>query len=166
MEFLLNHILLFSSLFDSRRVLTEASEGMIRSLENTRKPLPLSSLDRIQAATHHPDMDQLDVTSENELRALNRYAEATRSLSVLPMVHERQTQRMKTRSEWFLQDSPDVNASKAQQQLIRRTSSKEKRRAARLEAALRGQIAAATIASSVSAKSVRENVPPTQPQSL
>lgn len=38
----------------------------------------------------------------DELRAINRYAESTKSLSFLPQVHERQTARMRTRSEWFL----------------------------------------------------------------
>ncbi|KAK6620466.1 hypothetical protein RUM44_006867 [Polyplax serrata] len=37
-----------------------------------------------------------------ELRAVNKYAESTKSLSYLPQVHERQTARMRTRSEWFL----------------------------------------------------------------
>ncbi|KAJ3631141.1 hypothetical protein MTP99_012288 [Tenebrio molitor] len=44
-----------------------------------------------------------------ELRAVNRYAESTRSLSYLPQVHERQTERMKTRSQWFL--APSVECS-------------------------------------------------------
>ncbi|XP_055908807.1 uncharacterized protein LOC129943409 isoform X1 [Eupeodes corollae] len=47
-----------------------------------------------QQAQHHMTMD--------ELRAVNRYAESTKSLSYLPQVHERQTARMRTRSEWFL----------------------------------------------------------------
>ncbi|XP_012220099.1 unconventional myosin-IXa-like isoform X2 [Linepithema humile] len=38
----------------------------------------------------------------DELRAVNRYAESTKSLSYLPQVHERQAARMRTRSEWFL----------------------------------------------------------------
>ncbi|XP_044736827.1 uncharacterized protein LOC123298796 [Chrysoperla carnea] len=38
----------------------------------------------------------------DELRAVNRYAESTKSLTYLPQVHERQTKRMLTRSEWFL----------------------------------------------------------------
>ncbi|XP_025831952.1 uncharacterized protein LOC108738035 isoform X2 [Agrilus planipennis] len=38
----------------------------------------------------------------DELRAVNRYAESTRSLSYLPQVHERQRARMLTRSQWFL----------------------------------------------------------------
>lgn len=38
----------------------------------------------------------------HELREANQYAESTKSLTFLPKVHERQTQRMKTRSEWFL----------------------------------------------------------------
>nr|CAD7264180.1 unnamed protein product [Timema shepardi] len=44
--------------------------------------------------SHHMTLD--------ELRAVNRYAESTKSLSYLPQVHERQTARMRTRSEWFL----------------------------------------------------------------
>ncbi|XP_058115913.1 uncharacterized protein LOC131258581 [Anopheles coustani] len=43
---------------------------------------------------HHMTLD--------ELRAVNRYAESTKSLSYLPQVHERQAARMRTRSEWFL----------------------------------------------------------------
>lgn len=41
-----------------------------------------------------------------ELKAINRYAESTKSLSYLPLVHERQTARMRTRSEWFLSEAP------------------------------------------------------------
>lgn len=44
-----------------------------------------------------------------ELKAVNRYAESTRSLSYLPQVHERQTERMRTRSQWFL--APSVECS-------------------------------------------------------
>ncbi|XP_059622945.1 uncharacterized protein LOC132266119 isoform X2 [Phlebotomus argentipes] len=47
-----------------------------------------------QSESHHMTME--------ELRAVNRYAESTKSLSYLPQVHERQTARMRTRSEWFL----------------------------------------------------------------
>ncbi|XP_014471661.1 PREDICTED: uncharacterized protein LOC106742857 isoform X2 [Dinoponera quadriceps] len=42
------------------------------------------------------------VMTLDELRAVNRYAESTKSLSYLPQVHERQAARMRTRSEWFL----------------------------------------------------------------
>ncbi|RWS30956.1 uncharacterized protein B4U80_09792 [Leptotrombidium deliense] len=75
----------------------------------------------------------------DQLKIVNRYAESTKSLSFLPMVHERQTQRMKTRSEWFLNPSGEAesvsvsppqshSASKCvQKPIIRRTSSKEKR---------------------------------------
>ncbi|XP_017783230.1 PREDICTED: uncharacterized protein LOC108567337 isoform X2 [Nicrophorus vespilloides] len=45
----------------------------------------------------------------DELRDVNRYAESTRSLSYLPLVHERQTERMRTRSQWFL--APSVECS-------------------------------------------------------
>ncbi|BET03469.1 RhoGAP domain [Nesidiocoris tenuis] len=46
-----------------------------------------------------------------ELRAVNRYAESTKSLSYLPQVHERQTARMRTRSEWFLNPGYRLAAS-------------------------------------------------------
>ncbi|XP_060530591.1 uncharacterized protein LOC132704551 isoform X2 [Cylas formicarius] len=45
-----------------------------------------------------------------ELKAVNAYAESTRSLSYLPQVHERQTARMKTRSQWFLGPSVDCTS--------------------------------------------------------
>lgn len=71
----------------------------------------------------------------------------TKSLSFLPMVHERQTQRMKTRSEWFLKNPGEYtpatpyttivspkhhqqqqqHVSESRKALVRRTSSKEKR---------------------------------------
>ncbi|EZA51448.1 Rho GTPase-activating protein [Ooceraea biroi] len=50
--------------------------------------------------SHHSKRSHA-VTLE-ELRAMNRYAESTKSLSYLPQVHERQAARMRTRSEWFL----------------------------------------------------------------
>ncbi|XP_065158142.1 uncharacterized protein [Atheta coriaria] len=46
----------------------------------------------------------------DELRDVNRYAESTRSLSYLPEVHERQTERMKTRSQWFLAPSVECTS--------------------------------------------------------
>ncbi|XP_076273222.1 rho GTPase activating protein at 71E isoform X1 [Rhynchophorus ferrugineus] len=46
----------------------------------------------------------------DELKAVNAYAESTRSLSYLPLVHERQTERMKTRSQWFLGPSVDCSS--------------------------------------------------------
>lgn len=45
-----------------------------------------------------------------ELKAVNRYAESTRSLSYLPQVHERQTERMRTRSQWFLAPSVECTS--------------------------------------------------------
>ncbi|XP_049826049.1 uncharacterized protein LOC109598177 isoform X1 [Aethina tumida] len=48
--------------------------------------------------------------SLDELKAVNRYAESTKSLSFLPQVHERQTQRMKTRSQWFLGPSVECTS--------------------------------------------------------
>ncbi|XP_053668885.1 uncharacterized protein LOC128719286 [Anopheles marshallii] len=53
-----------------------------------------SSSNTRSGSQHHMTMD--------ELRAVNRYAESTKSLSYLPQVHERQAARMRTRSEWFL----------------------------------------------------------------
>ncbi|KYQ59986.1 Rho GTPase-activating protein 20 [Trachymyrmex zeteki] len=51
--------------------------------------------------SQHSKHGTLGMTLE-ELRAVNRYAESTKSLSYLPQVHERQAARMRTRSEWFL----------------------------------------------------------------
>lgn len=48
----------------------------------------------------HSEMLKLE-----DLKTVNHYAESTKSLTFLPIVHERQTQRMKTRSEWFLNPS-------------------------------------------------------------
>ena len=48
----------------------------------------------------HSEMLKLE-----DLKSVNHYAESTKSLTFLPIVHERQTQRMKTRSEWFLNPS-------------------------------------------------------------
>uniref|UniRef100_A0A8D8D0H1 Rho GTPase-activating protein 20 n=1 Tax=Culex pipiens TaxID=7175 RepID=A0A8D8D0H1_CULPI len=53
-----------------------------------------SSTTTRSGSQHHMTLD--------ELRAVNRYAESTKSLSYLPQVHERQAARMRTRSEWFL----------------------------------------------------------------
>ncbi|XP_041780781.1 uncharacterized protein LOC121598257 isoform X4 [Anopheles merus] len=53
-----------------------------------------SSSNTRSGSQHHMTLD--------ELRAVNRYAESTKSLSYLPQVHERQAARMRTRSEWFL----------------------------------------------------------------
>ncbi|GAB1868551.1 Rho GTPase-activating protein 20 [Camponotus japonicus] len=51
--------------------------------------------------SHHSRRAAAGMTLD-ELRAVNRYAESTKSLSYLPQVHERQAARMRTRSEWFL----------------------------------------------------------------
>ncbi|KAL6424052.1 hypothetical protein ACFW04_009744 [Cataglyphis niger] len=51
--------------------------------------------------SHHSRRATAGMTLD-ELRAVNRYAESTKSLSYLPQVHERQAARMRTRSEWFL----------------------------------------------------------------
>lgn len=73
----------------------------------------------------------------DELRAVNRYAESTRSLSYLPQVHERQRARMLTRSQWFLTPSvectscggsldlalADANVSALTNALLRKSSS-------------------------------------------
>ncbi|XP_063708354.1 unconventional myosin-IXAb isoform X1 [Culicoides brevitarsis] len=56
-----------------------------------------SSTRSSRSNSHHMTLEELE-----ELRNVNRYAESTKSLSYLPQVHERQTARMRTRSEWFL----------------------------------------------------------------
>lgn len=60
-----------------------------------------SNSDNDNVSSHHMTLE--------ELRQVNRYAESTKSLSYLPLVHERQTARMRTRSEWFL--SPTVECT-------------------------------------------------------
>ncbi|KAI2808643.1 hypothetical protein BLOT_006588 [Blomia tropicalis] len=90
----------------------------------------------------HSEMLKLE-----DLKTVNHYAESTKSLTFLPIVHERQTQRMKTRSEWFLNpkesnsnnsssstplsasniNRSQSNISSQSKALIRKTSSKEKR---------------------------------------
>jgi hypothetical protein len=52
-----------------------------------------------------PSGESVDTVKLDDLRTVNKHAERTRSLSFLPQVHERQTQRMKIRSEWFLNPS-------------------------------------------------------------
>lgn len=47
-------------------------------------------------------MIEEEIKNLDQLKALNLFAESTKSLTYLPMVHERQTQRMNARSEWFL----------------------------------------------------------------
>jgi hypothetical protein len=49
-----------------------------------------------------PSMVTEEALNLEDLKTVNRYAESTKSLTFLPIVHERQTQRMETRSEWFL----------------------------------------------------------------
>ena len=46
-----------------------------------------------------------EILKLDDLKVVNQYAESTKSLTFLPIVHQRQTQRMKTRSEWFLNPS-------------------------------------------------------------
>ena len=47
-------------------------------------------------------MIEEEIKNLDQLKTLNIFAESTKSLTYLPQVHERQTVRMKNRSEWFL----------------------------------------------------------------
>ncbi|XP_020295131.1 uncharacterized protein LOC109860458 isoform X2 [Pseudomyrmex gracilis] len=62
------------------------------------------SLSNSASSNSHLSKRSFSLTSTrlDELRAINRYAESTRNLTYMPQVHERQTERMRTRSEWFL----------------------------------------------------------------
>lgn len=107
----------------------------------TKTSQGLASTKTSQHLTQQQQED--DALNLDELKEMNKYAESTKSLSFLPMVHERQTQRMKTRSEWFLNpgegpspytpiNSPrpvhhQPQISEGRKGLVRRTSSKEKR---------------------------------------
>jgi len=69
--------------------------------------------------------------SLEQLKCVNKYAESTKSLSFLPIVHERQTARMKSRSEWFLtpkqeKEKEQACVNEANVSLVRRSSSKRK----------------------------------------
>ncbi|XP_056645880.1 uncharacterized protein LOC130451097 isoform X3 [Diorhabda sublineata] len=66
------------------------------------------SLSASQSSRLSQNYSGLKMTLE-ELKAVNKYAESTRSLSYLLQVHERQTERMKTRSQWFL--GPQVDCA-------------------------------------------------------
>ncbi|XP_050300416.1 uncharacterized protein LOC126738962 [Anthonomus grandis grandis] len=61
------------------------------------------------STSHSSKFSHAKMTLE-ELKAVNAYAESTRSLSYLPQVHERQTERMKTRSQWFLGPTVDCQS--------------------------------------------------------
>ncbi|XP_020279832.1 uncharacterized protein LOC109852767 [Pseudomyrmex gracilis] len=76
--------------------------------------------------SHLPIRAAASVTLD-ELRAMNRYAESTKSLSYLSQVHERQAARMRTRSEWFLtpveRDSTAMNSGTAAIHVLIHTNS-------------------------------------------
>lgn len=93
--------------------ITSTSLGMIPEhtlLEScTRLSISLEQNGLFKAGTNSSPSNSSSETENvsthmtlEELRAVNRYAESTKSLSYLPLVHERQTARMRTRSEWFL----------------------------------------------------------------
>nr|CAH7753129.1 unnamed protein product [Callosobruchus chinensis] len=62
------------------------------------------------SSTSHSSRHSGPKMTLDELKAVNKYAESTRSLSYLPQVHERQTERMKTRSQWFLGPSVECTS--------------------------------------------------------
>ncbi|KAI1294809.1 Rho GTPase-activating protein 20 [Halotydeus destructor] len=93
--------------------------------------------------------DDDDIIDLDQLRNVNRYAESTKTLTFLPMVHEKQTQRMKTRSDWFLEPTKETDplmsecreidgspqtacgltrtcSARERRSIVRRTSSKKK----------------------------------------
>ncbi|XP_037032796.1 uncharacterized protein LOC119071844 isoform X3 [Bradysia coprophila] len=93
-----------NTLLESCARLSVSLEGP--SLFATQSNQSHSSSSHSSHSSQHMTMD--------ELRAVNRYAESTKSLSYLPQVHERQVARMRNRSEWFLSgvdrvDSLDIS---------------------------------------------------------
>nr|XP_032522697.1 uncharacterized protein LOC116774149 [Danaus plexippus plexippus] len=74
------------------------------SLEESIFKVSVSSSSQSSRSNSSPHM------TLEELRAINKYAESTKSLSYLPQVHERQRARMRTRSEWFLQPAVSLDA--------------------------------------------------------
>lgn len=103
-----------SDCVDPNQTVTSTSLGMIPEhtlLEScTRLSISLEQNGLFKAGTNTSSSSSSSGENENgsqhmtleELRAVNRYAESTKSLSYLPLVHERQTARMWARSEWFL----------------------------------------------------------------
>ncbi|XP_063548446.1 uncharacterized protein LOC134755767 isoform X3 [Cydia strobilella] len=77
------------------------------SLEESVFKVSVSSSSQSSRSNSSPHM------TLDELRAVNKYAESTKSLSYLPQVHERQRARMRTRSEWFLQPAASLDAPRA-----------------------------------------------------
>ncbi|XP_021191646.3 uncharacterized protein LOC110377190 isoform X2 [Helicoverpa armigera] len=77
------------------------------SLEESVFKVSVSSSSQSSRSNSSPHM------TLEELRAINKYAESTKSLSYLPQVHERQRARMRTRSEWFLQPAASLDAGRA-----------------------------------------------------
>ncbi|XP_068619895.1 uncharacterized protein RhoGAP71E isoform X3 [Battus philenor] len=77
------------------------------SLEESVFKVSVSSSSQSSCSNSSPHM------TLEELRAINKYAESTKSLSYLPQVHERQRARMRTRSEWFLQPAASLDAGRS-----------------------------------------------------
>lgn len=69
-----------------------------------RSPLPKAHHQAKSAAGDKTNeaMIEEEIKNLDQLKTLNIFAESTKSLTYLPQVHERQTVRMKNRSEWFL----------------------------------------------------------------
>ncbi|XP_050680160.1 uncharacterized protein LOC126976057 isoform X1 [Leptidea sinapis] len=95
------------------------------SLEESVFKISMSSSSQSTCSNSSPHM------TLEELRAINKYAESTKSLSYLPQVHERQRARMRTRSEWFLQPAASMDTSRPRpgNERERRGSRRRSRRA-------------------------------------
>ncbi|XP_026332030.1 uncharacterized protein LOC113239318 isoform X2 [Hyposmocoma kahamanoa] len=92
------------------------------SLEESVFKISVSSSSQSSRSNSSPQM------TLEELRAINKYAEATKSLSYLPQVHERQRSRMRARSEWFLQPAPSLETTRPRAGGERRSSRRRSRR--------------------------------------
>ncbi|KAJ8981149.1 hypothetical protein NQ317_013814, partial [Molorchus minor] len=96
-----------------------AEHGLLESCTRLSISLEQNGLFQGNTTSHSSSTSHSSKHSQNhsgpkmtldELKAVNKYAESTRSLSYLPQVHERQTERMKTRSQWFLGPSVECTS--------------------------------------------------------
>lgn len=88
-----------SGIYDQRQI------SLPLHYSTQRSPIPKEHHHARKTATGdktNEAMIEEEIKNLDQLKTLNIFAESTKSLTYLPQVHERQTVRMKNRSEWFL----------------------------------------------------------------
>ncbi|XP_076329188.1 uncharacterized protein LOC143235176 isoform X5 [Tachypleus tridentatus] len=98
---------------------------------------------------YSPSLTYTEDLTLDELKVFNHYAESTKSLSFLPQVHERQTARMRTRSEWFLNPSPCPSPTPVSMPLEAKETSAGAAKVMKIEGTQRTSIASSLSSGSV-----------------